>query len=65
MQIHIAEIRREISLPDSRAIRGDCTNSIKRYEENGIKGLETRPVQGRKPIMDNSYLCFNVYIYKI
>ena len=27
---------------------------IKRYEENGIKGLETRPGQGRKPIMDCS-----------
>lgn len=25
---------------------------VKRYEENGIKGLETRPGQGRKPIMD-------------
>ena len=24
---------------------------IKRYKENGIKGLETRPGQGRKPIM--------------
>ena len=27
---------------------------IKRYKENGIKGLETRPGQGRKPIMDCS-----------
>ena len=27
---------------------------VKRYEENGIKGLETRPGQGRKPIMDCS-----------
>ena len=27
---------------------------IKRYEENGINGLETRPGQGRKPIMDCS-----------
>ena len=27
---------------------------IKRYEENGIKGLKTRPGQGRKPIMDCS-----------
>ena len=24
---------------------------IKRYKESGIKGLETRPGQGRKPIM--------------
>lgn len=29
--------------------------SIKRYKENGIKGLETRPGQGCKPIMD----CFD------
>ena len=27
---------------------------VKRYEENGIKGLDTRPGQGRKPIMDCS-----------
>ena len=27
---------------------------IKRYKENGIKGLETRPGQGHKPIMDCS-----------
>lgn len=27
---------------------------VKRYEENSIKGLETRPGQGRKPIMDCS-----------
>ena len=27
---------------------------VKRYEENGIKGLETHPGQGRKPIMDCS-----------
>ncbi|MDY3266768.1 MAG: helix-turn-helix domain-containing protein [Phocaeicola sp.] len=27
---------------------------IKRYKENGIKGLETHPGQGRKPIMDFS-----------
>lgn len=27
---------------------------IKRYEDNGINGLETRPGQGRKPIMDCS-----------
>lgn len=27
---------------------------VKRYEENGIKGLKTRPGQGRKPIMDCS-----------
>lgn len=27
---------------------------IKRYKENGLKGLETRPGQGRKPIMDCS-----------
>ena len=27
---------------------------IKRYKKNGIKGLETRPGQGRKPIMDCS-----------
>ena len=27
---------------------------IKRYKENSIKGLETRPGQGRKPIMDYS-----------
>lgn len=27
---------------------------IRRYKENGIKGLETRPGQGRKPIMDCS-----------
>lgn len=27
---------------------------IRRYEESGIKGLETRPGQGRKPIMDCS-----------
>ena len=27
---------------------------IKRYKKNGIKGLETRPGQGRKPIMDYS-----------
>lgn len=27
---------------------------MKRYEENDIKGLETRPGQGRKPIMDCS-----------
>ena len=27
---------------------------VKRYEENGIKGLETRSGQGRKPIMDCS-----------
>ena len=27
---------------------------MKRYEENGIKGLVTRPGQGRKPIMDFS-----------
>lgn len=27
---------------------------IKRYKENGIKGLKTRPGQGRKPIMDCS-----------
>lgn len=27
---------------------------IKRYKENDIKGLETRPGQGRKPIMDCS-----------
>ena len=65
MQVHIAEVRKKNSLPDSRAIRGDCTNSIKRYEENGIKDLETRHGQGRKPIMGNSYLCFNVLYIKI
>ena len=27
---------------------------IKRYKESGIKGLETRPGQGHKPIMDCS-----------
>ena len=27
---------------------------LKRYEEEGIKGLETRPGRGRKPIMDCS-----------
>ena len=27
---------------------------LKRYEEEGIKGLETRPSRGRKPIMDCS-----------
>lgn len=27
---------------------------IKRYKENGVRGLETRPGQGRKPIMDYS-----------
>ena len=27
---------------------------VKRYEENGIKGRNTRPDQGRKPIMDCS-----------
>lgn len=27
---------------------------IKRYKENGIKGLETHPGQGRKPITDYS-----------
>lgn len=27
---------------------------VKRYEENGIKGLETRPYLGRKSIMDCS-----------
>ena len=27
---------------------------LKRYEEEGVKGLETRPGRGRKPIMDCS-----------
>ena len=27
---------------------------LKRYREEGIKGLETRPGRGRKPIMDSS-----------
>ena len=27
---------------------------VKRFETEGIKGLETRPGRGRKPIMDNS-----------
>lgn len=27
---------------------------VKRYKENSTKGLETRPGQGRKPIMDCS-----------
>ena len=27
---------------------------VKRFEADGIKGLETRPGQGRKPIMDSS-----------
>lgn len=27
---------------------------VKRYKENGIKGRNTRPDQGRKPIMDCS-----------
>lgn len=27
---------------------------VKRFEAEGIKGLETRPGRGRKPIMDNS-----------
>ncbi len=27
---------------------------LKRYEKEGIKGLETRPGRGRKPIMDCS-----------
>ena len=27
---------------------------LKRYEEEGLKGLETRPGRGRKPIMDCS-----------
>lgn len=27
---------------------------VKRFETEGIKGLETRPRRGRKPIMDNS-----------
>ena len=28
---------------------------VKRFETEGIKGLETRPGRGRKPIMDSSY----------
>lgn len=27
---------------------------LKRYEKEGVKGLETRPGRGRKPIMDSS-----------
>lgn len=27
---------------------------VKRFEAEGIKGLETRPGRGRKPIMDSS-----------
>ena len=27
---------------------------VKRFESEGIKGLETRPGRGRKPIMDSS-----------
>ena len=35
---------------------------VKRYEENGIKGLETRPGQGRKPIMDCSFDIFHLIL---
>lgn len=57
MQIHIVKVIRKISFRNSRDIRCDNTNRyawIKRYKENGIKGLETRPGQSRKPIMDCS-----------
>ncbi|WP_455070874.1 helix-turn-helix domain-containing protein [Prevotella sp.] len=35
---------------------------VKRYEENGIKGLETRPCQGRKHIMDCSFDIFHLIL---
>ena len=42
---------------------------VKRFEAEGIKGLETRPGRGRKPIMDSSdeeavrILCFDSSLF--
>lgn len=44
-----------ISLPERFNVFTTCVNSwVKRFEAEGIKGLETRPGRGRKPIMDSS-----------